>query len=1090
MKLLSLRVEHFRCIEKAKIDFAEGLNLFYGPNDLGKSSLALAIRAALLLQTTAKEHEEFVSWHGTGDPFVELVFESEPQRIWRLRKTFGSASSYLEWSKDGVDFATEARGRDVDGKLSEILKWGITPPGGKKRSQGMQASFLSTVLLPEQDRVGAIFQQGLTGDSDESGKQQLVAALQAMAEDPTFKSVLERVQERVDIAFNSAGGKRRGKDSPWVKWNDEIKRKQDYSDLCLQELKKTGAIEAEIQELLGHQLAAKEAVDLAQEAIERLEQEFEKEKRRQEILARREERKARVEAIAKEVRELAEAERIHEERRLQIAALSQSREKAKAACSDAAHKMEQAKTDLDRLKSEDRVRERQLQQSGLETRLAGLKNKKLIEQSAVEGIQRVKAADEKVRKLEEELRALAKSAKDAQKKQDASRKEREELEQQERQLRGIRALLRRQTAQGKLEQAESGLAQVSRWRSEAAARLSAAADLEAAQPRFPLPSRQQLDGFRRLESDIRVAAAKVDVGLSVTVRAARPMRISVQSDGAGGNTLDLAESTFEASARRQMWLDIADLAEISISGGAADARQEAERLEQRWKAEVAPVLQAAGAATLEDLTTIVNEAAARAAAIQAARQEAAQLEQRAADQMDWAGSLAEARKELAAVEGELEGVDRPKLEKAAAKLGIKTVTETDQRGAMLRDGFARIAKEEKQQEGELLTANARTTEKQKVLDEAARELASLCAAASADRESDWQALLRQALARQEEIQTQIGRAEQELARLAAADDESVAAARKMLARREKELAEAETASGDAEKRLNEATLLHERNAGALQSRRESVAKLDEKGARELLERVDEELQATPAPQQPVSEAILAEARGKLDEAAARGAGIEGKIREKRGALQQVGGEVARQKAEDAGNELEAVKDRAHQVELEFNAWELLRKTLREAEQEEGAHLGHALAGPIARRFAALTAGRYGKLALGPDLETQGIAVAGDDRMVKLLSVGTRDQLSTLFRLTIAEELKTAVILDDQLAQSDSGRMSWLRELLKEVAANIQVIVFTCRPDDYMAPARTRRKNASDERLPAVRSVDLTQLIERWGMARAGETRSS
>jgi hypothetical protein len=66
------------------------------------------------MQTTAKEHEEFVSWHGTGEPLVELVFESEPERIWRLRKTFGSASSYLEWSKDGVDFAAEARGRDVD----------------------------------------------------------------------------------------------------------------------------------------------------------------------------------------------------------------------------------------------------------------------------------------------------------------------------------------------------------------------------------------------------------------------------------------------------------------------------------------------------------------------------------------------------------------------------------------------------------------------------------------------------------------------------------------------------------------------------------------------------------------------------------------------------------------------------------------------------------------------------------------------------------------------------------------------------------------------------------------------------------------
>ncbi len=185
-----------------------------------------------MLQSTATEHKEFVSWHATGDPLVEMVFESEPQRIWRLRKTFGTASAYLEWSKDGVDFATEARGRDVDGKLSEILQWGVAPPGGKGRPKGMPASFLATVLLPEQDGVGAIFDQALDHDSDESGKRRLITALQAMAENPLFRSVLARVQERVDEAFNSSGGKKRGKNSPWVKWSEEIQRKQEYSEKC------------------------------------------------------------------------------------------------------------------------------------------------------------------------------------------------------------------------------------------------------------------------------------------------------------------------------------------------------------------------------------------------------------------------------------------------------------------------------------------------------------------------------------------------------------------------------------------------------------------------------------------------------------------------------------------------------------------------------------------------------------------------------------------------------------------------------------------------------------------------------------------
>src|ERR1700685_4611522 len=105
MKLLTLNVEHFRCVRKSGVEFGSGLNVLHGPNDIGKSSLAAAIRAALLMQTSSKESEEFVSWYGTGDPHVELVFESEAQRIWRVKKTFGvRPQAFLEESRDGVDF--------------------------------------------------------------------------------------------------------------------------------------------------------------------------------------------------------------------------------------------------------------------------------------------------------------------------------------------------------------------------------------------------------------------------------------------------------------------------------------------------------------------------------------------------------------------------------------------------------------------------------------------------------------------------------------------------------------------------------------------------------------------------------------------------------------------------------------------------------------------------------------------------------------------------------------------------------------------------------------------------------------------------
>src|SRR5262249_49997961 len=115
MKLLSLKVENFRSIRKAKIDLGPGLNVLHGPNDLGKSTLADAIRAALLLQAGSKESDDFVPWGGAADPQVEVVFQTEPQRIWRVRKTFGAgAQAFLDESRDGSDFHVEARGRDVD----------------------------------------------------------------------------------------------------------------------------------------------------------------------------------------------------------------------------------------------------------------------------------------------------------------------------------------------------------------------------------------------------------------------------------------------------------------------------------------------------------------------------------------------------------------------------------------------------------------------------------------------------------------------------------------------------------------------------------------------------------------------------------------------------------------------------------------------------------------------------------------------------------------------------------------------------------------------------------------------------------------
>jgi uncharacterized protein YhaN len=136
-----------------------------------------------------------------------------------------------------------------------------------------------------------------------------------------------------------------------------------------------------------------------------------------------------------------------------------------------------------------------------------------------------------------------------------------------------------------------------------------------------------------------------------------------------------------------------------------------------------------------------------------------------------------------------------------------------------------------------------------------------------------------------------------------------------------------------------------------------------------------------------------------------------------GKLSSAGGAALRDTSTGCARALQHACDDEAEVDVEAEAWKLLRDTLREVENEEGAHLGRALAGPLTARFRDLTAGRYQTLLLNPLLKVEAVSAAttqatGSD-VLAALSVGTRDQLATLIRLAIAEELGSAIVLDDR-----------------------------------------------------------------------------
>jgi hypothetical protein len=376
---------------------------------LGKSSLAEAIRAALLLQASSKDYEGFLDWAGGGDPHVELVFESEPQRIWRVRKTFGSPpTAFLDESPNGVDFRVEAKGRDVDGRLSKLLRWGLAPPGvSKGRPKGMPITFLSTALLAQQDQVAAILEQALSEDSDDSGKKRLIEALQAVAENPLFKAVLTRVQARVDEAFSTTGRKRTGKNSPWSQVREQIRRADEYARQCNEQAQKTIAIEGELRDLRSKLLEHRAAVENAEGILTQIEECHKRCQLRDEILERLKHNSDRLLDVTTTLQELDDAEKAHTGLVQRVDELRKKEQSGQATLAGATQEVQAAKEEVTRLQSEDRARERSIIRSNLEKRRAELVAEALQNDALIGRIQSVEAASKRVYTEEVQNRDLA-----------------------------------------------------------------------------------------------------------------------------------------------------------------------------------------------------------------------------------------------------------------------------------------------------------------------------------------------------------------------------------------------------------------------------------------------------------------------------------------------------------------------------------------------------------------------------------------------------------------------------------------------------------------------------------------------------------
>jgi hypothetical protein len=727
-----------------------------------------------------------------------------------------------------------------------------------------------------------------------------------------------------------------------------------------------------------------------------------------------------------------------------------------------------------RLQSEDWARERLLKQGSLEKGRAELQTELLQIQVKLEHISAVATQTARVRALENENRTLGESVETLKRQHDQAVSAVEAVEEQDRTLRAMGHLLRTRVAQKGVEEAEKNLAQITAWRLEANQKRTAAAAIESALPNIILPSPTQLEGLKRIYNELQIARARLDVGLHVKLQPKRELHVAVRRDEESQTQHDLTGELLEASASREIRLDIEDLAQITVSGGAQDSRDALQRIQDRWRAEAQPVLSLAGVATFDELVPIVASVEQQSIEIQEANRAASQLEQRAADQPDWAGALAQRKLDLASADEALGSTNRQGLEVAARQLGINfNVLEVDKQLILLRGERVTLVEVERKLNGDLIAASAKSLEMQKSVTAASDDLRK----AQFLFQGETEEALHLVVQRQSTLQQELNAVQTQLTTLAAKEDKTTNDAQKALEAAGGSELQAAAAHDQAADDLRAAEMSRSACEREVELRREAAMQVDQKAALDAVNEVEAELNLMPSPPHEITDEMLAQARKAVQDAMGELKEIEDGIQAKRGALQHIGGDVAKQRAEGAEEALRLAREQEHVMESDYAAWELLRDTLRDAEKEEGIHLGRALGDPVAKRFADLTSGRYGNIVLGPNLETQSVSAAGDNRSVLSLSIGTRDQLSTIFRLSLAEQLESTVLLDDQLTQSDAQRMVWLRDLFKQLAANIQIIVFTCRPGDYLLPDELQTSMGSAGN-SCVRAIDLAQVISR------------
>ena len=151
--------------------------------------------------------------------------------------------------------------------------------------------------------------------------------------------------------------------------------------------------------------------------------------------------------------------------------------------------------------------------------------------------------------------------------------------------------------------------------------------------------------------------------------------------------------------------------------------------------------------------------------------------------------------------------------------------------------------------------------------------------------------------------------------------------------------------------------------------------------------------------------------------------------------------------DSAQKQLDQVNARIDRLEETYGALVIAQETLTAARAELQRRFAPRITKRAQELLSAMTDGRYHSITMRDDFSLQ--AGAGQEETLHdalWRSDGTMDQLYLSLRLAVAEELtpKAPLILDDALVRFDDTRMRSAVDILRELAENRQVILFTCQ----------------------------------------------